>query len=382
MIGNLIEIPFVDLSWQHQPLQEDIEMAILRVTKRGDFILGKEVSEFEDNFAHACGVEHGIGVACGTDAITLGLKACGIKAGAEVLVPANTFIATIIGIIGAGAKPVLVDCEADTALIDLEKAAEAITPKTQAILPVHLYGQMVSPPKLLDFASTYNLIIFEDAAQAHLASRDNQIAGSIGKAAAFSFYPSKNLGAFGNAGMLITNDEKVAQTMRSSRNYGAPRKYYHTELGTNSRLDTVQAAVLNIKLPHLSEWNNWRNRAAQKYDQLLSPLADLGIKPINNKSAQGHIYHLYVIEVERFGELNRDILQTELSQRDIQTGIHYPIPCHLQPAYSYLGYQAGDFPLAEKLCHNIISLPMYPGISESQIEQVCDQLGTIVKLIR
>lgn len=378
MTREIEVIPFVDLSWQHKPLQEEIELAMLKVTQRGDFILGKEVGEFEAEFANASGVKYGIGVASGTDAIALGLKACGINAGDEVIVPANTFIATVIGVLQSGAKPVLVDCCEDTALIDLEKSEKAITPKTKAILPVHLYGQMVSPRELEDFASQHNIIIFEDAAQAHLATRENRMAGSIGKASAFSFYPSKNLGAFGNGGMVITDDENIAQNMRSLRNYGAPKKYYHTELGTNSRLDTLQAAVLKIKLPYLQNWNNWRNQAAKQYDELLQPLADNGIQPIKNISQQGHIYHLYVIKIEPYDNYNRNSLQDRLREVGIQTGIHYPIPCHLQPAYHYLGYQEGDFPIAEKLCRNILSLPMYPGISSRQIEQVCEQLTNIV----
>jgi dTDP-4-amino-4,6-dideoxygalactose transaminase len=378
MASNLELIPFVDLSWQHQPLQEEIELAMLKVAQRGDFILGKEVKELETNFAHASGVKYGIGVASGTDAIALGLKACGIQPEDEVIVPANTFIATVIGVIQAGAKPILVDCQPNTALIDLSEAQKVVTPKTKAILPVHLYGQMVSPQALQDFASAHNLIIFEDAAQAHLAYREEQTAGSIGKAAAFSFYPSKNLGAFGNGGMLITDDENVAESMRSLRNYGAPKKYYHSELGTNSRLDTLQAAVLQIKLPYLRDWNNWRNQAAKQYDQLLAPLAEQGLKPIKNLSAQGHIYHLYVIQVEPRSTISRDSLQTKLAEINIQTGIHYPIPCHLQPAYRYLGYQEGDFPQAERLCRNILSLPIYPGISAAQIERVCEQITNIV----
>ncbi len=374
MNSNTDSIPFVDLSWQHKPLQEEIELAMLRVSQRGDFILGKEVREFEHNFAQASQVKYGIGVASGTDAITLGLKACGIKSGDEVLVPANTFIATVIGVLQADAKPILVDCESDTALIDLDKAQEAITSKTKAVLPVHLYGQMVSPQKLTDFAHSNNLIIFEDAAQAHLAQRENKMAGSIGKASAFSFYPSKNLGAFGNGGIVLTDDEEVYVKMQSLRNYGAPKKYYHSDLGTNSRLDTLQAAVLQIKLPFLSEWNNCRNQTAKQYDKLLQPLANEGIKPLKNYSKEGHIYQLYVIEIQPTEKINRDIIQTQLKERNIETGIHYPIPCHLQPAYDFLGYQKGDFPNAEKLSTNILSLPMYPGITQAQINRVIEEL--------
>lgn len=365
-----VKVPFVDLSLQHQPIQQSIEQAIQSVVDRGDFVLGKALAEFEASFAHACGVKYGVGVASGTDAIALGLQACNIGVGDEVILPANTFVATLIGVLNAGALPILVDCDPQTALIDLVAAAKAVTSKTKAILPVHLYGQMVSPPQLLDFADTHNLVIFEDAAQAHLALREGYRAGSIGKAAAFSFYPSKNLGAFGDGGMVITSDESVAQKMRSLRNYGAPRKYYHTELGTNSRLDTIQAAILNVKLPHLDSWNKSRNSAAQLYDTLLEPLRSRGIFPIQNHSANGHIYHLYVIRVTENCPINREKIQEKLAAQGIQTGIHYPIPCHLQPAFNNLGYQEGDLPHSEALCREILSLPMYPGLSDTEVKMV------------
>ncbi|MBD1833555.1 DegT/DnrJ/EryC1/StrS family aminotransferase [Cyanobacteria bacterium FACHB-472] len=370
-------IPFVDLQLQHQPIQTQMEEAVRGVIQRGDFILGKAVAEFEAAFASHSGVSYGIGVASGTDAIALGLEACGIGTGDEVILPTNTFIATLIGVIRAGAKPILVDCDPQTALIDLKAAEKAITPQTKAIIPVHLYGQMVSPRQLLDFADTHNLIVFEDAAQAHLAEREGYRGGSVGKAAAFSFYPSKNLGALGDGGMVITNDEAVAQKMRSLRNYGSPRKYYHTEPGTNSRLDTLQAAVLNIKLPHLADWNSSRNQAAAKYDTLLEPLHNMGIFPMQNQSGKGHIYHLYVIRITEPCPIDRQTIQDKLAAIGIQTGIHYPIPCHLQPAFENLGYRAGDFPQAETLAQEILSLPMYPGISDTQIHQVVDALHSL-----
>ncbi|RMF20876.1 MAG: DegT/DnrJ/EryC1/StrS family aminotransferase [Cyanobacteria bacterium J083] len=380
MKSAAVKVPFVNLAIQHQPISQEIEQAVTRGIRRGDFVLGKALKEFESEFAQACGVKYGVGVASGTDAITLGLKACGINPGDEILVPANTFIATVIGVSSAGATPVMVDCVAETALIDLEKAAAAITSKTKGIIPVHLYGQMVSPQQLLDFAKTYNLIIFEDAAQAHLASKEGYTAGSVGTAAGFSFYPSKNLGAFGNGGMLVTQNEAIAKRMQALRNYGAPKKYYHTELGINSRLDTLQAAILQVKLPSLAHWNKMRNQAANYYDKLLAPLALQGIKPIKNLSGQGHVYHLYVIRVDRQSGLNRDIIAEKLGERGIQTGIHYPIPCHLQPAYSYLGYQRGDFPQAETLCEEILSLPMYPGLTQAEIELVVQELCSVLNL--
>jgi dTDP-4-amino-4,6-dideoxygalactose transaminase len=351
----------------------EIESATQAVVEGGDFVLGQALTEFERDFAHLCGRAWGIGVASGTDAIALGLRACGIGSGDEVLVPANTFIATVIGVLQAGARPAFVDCDPDTALIDLEMAVKAITPKTKAVLPVHLYGQMVSPRQLLDFAATYNLTIFEDAAQSHLAQREGYRAGSVGRAAAFSFYPSKNLGAFGNGGMVVTEDEEIARSVRSLRNYGAPRKYYHVELGTNSRLDTLQAAILKIKLPHLPQWNQWRNQAAQQYDARFKPLADREIAPIANQSGAGHAYHLYVLRLGESRGSRREEIQELLAARGIQTGIHYPIPCHLQPGYKFLGYEWGDFPQAERLCQQILSLPMYPGLSSPQISWVAEQ---------
>ncbi|MEG4166809.1 MULTISPECIES: DegT/DnrJ/EryC1/StrS family aminotransferase [unclassified Microcoleus] len=370
------KVPFVNLSLQHQPIQSQIAEAMGKIIQQGDFILGQAVAEFETAFAAASGVKYGVGVACGTDAIALGLQACGINPGDEIIIPANTFIATAIAVLQAKAIPILVDCDPETALIDLTAAERAVTSKTKAIIPVHLYGQMVSPRQLLDFANRHDLIIFEDAAQAHLASREGYRAGSIGKAAAFSFYPSKNLGAFGDGGMLITNDAELAEKMRTLRNYGAPSKYLHTEIGTNSRLDNLQAAVLNVKLPYLEKWNRDRAAAAQHYNTLLEPLKHKGIVPIANHSSSGHIYHLYVIQITEESSLakpskriDRNTLQERLAQHGIETGIHYPVPCHLQPAYQNLGNR-GDFPHAETLCQQILSLPMYPGLSNTQIEQV------------
>lgn len=365
-----IRVPFVDLKLQHQPIQTQLKEAIQAVIERGDFVLGQAVKDFEVAFAAASGTKYGIGVASGTDAIALGLQACHIGCGDEVILPANTFVATLIGVLRAGAKPIFVDCDPQTALIDLEAAARAVTPQTKAILPVHLYGQMVSPRQLLDFADTYKVLIFEDAAQAHLAEREGYRAGSVGIAAAFSFYPSKNLGAFGDGGMLLTRDPDVAQKMSRLRNYGAAQKYIHVEEGTNSRLDTMQAAVLQEKLPYLPQWNGDRLNAAAYYDIELAPLASSGITPIQNHSGDGHIYHLYVIKVDDSCAVQRQQLQEKLTAAGIQTGIHYPIPCHLQPAFTHLGYQVGDFPNAEMLAQQILSLPMYPGLSHSQVKEV------------
>lgn len=359
-------VPFVDLSFQHEPLQAQIEQRWRDCIAQGLFILGPDVAAFEQAFAEASGVAHGIGVASGTDALTLGMRACGIQAGDEVLVPANTFIATLIGVLRTGATPVLVDCDPDTALIDLEAAVKKITPRTKAIAPVHLYGQLVAPQPLKDFAQSHNLLIIEDAAQAHLAHRDGITAGSIGTVAAYSFYPSKNLGAMGDGGMVLTHDPEIASKIRAYRNYGAREKYIHQEWGTNSRLDNLQAAVLGLKLPHLRDWNAARNQRAEQYTAALSPLP--GICPLVNHSGPGHSYHLYIIRVQP--PLQREQLQAALTEAGIQTGIHYPIPCHLQPAYRFLGHQPGDFPVAEQLAAEILSLPMFPGLTTAQVETV------------
>lgn len=378
MTSTLAPVPFVDLSLIHEPLKPEIQAAIQSVMDRGDFVLGQAVTEFEIAFAQACGVPYGVGVACGTDAIALGLQACGIQPGDEVLLPANTFVATLIGVLHAGATPILVDCDPHTALIDLNHADRVVTKKTKAIIPVHLYGQMVSPHQLFAFAASHNLIIFEDAAQAHLAERESYVAGSIGLAAAFSFYPSKNLGAFGDGGMVVTQNEIVAQNLRSLRNYGAPQKYLHTEKGTNSRLDTLQAAILKTKLPHLNQWNHDRNFAAEKYDASILLLRERGIIPIENQSADGHVYHLYVIRVTAESSVNRDTLRDKLTEQGIQVGIHYPIPCHLQPAYQDLGYKPGDFPHAEMLSQQILSLPLYPGLTTHQINRVLTSIQSVL----
>lgn len=372
------QIPFVDLTLQHQPIQAELEQAIATVMKRGDYVLGQSLTEFESAFASACDTNYGIGVASGTDAIMLGLQACGIGQGDEVLLPANTFVATLIGVLRTGATPVFVDCDPKTALIDLRAAERAITPKTRAIVPVHLYGQMVSPHQLLNLSSTYDLIIFEDAAQAHLAEREEYRAGSVGTAAAFSFYPSKNLGGMGDGGMLVTREWIVAQTMRSLRNYGAPRKYYHADYGTNSRLDTIQAAILHAKLPYLMRWNRDRYTLAQHYDALLAPLKSYGVVPLDNQAGTGHVYHLYVIRLTENCLLDRNTLQFKLAEQGIQTGIHYPIPCHLQPAFQHLNYQPGDFPHSEALCREILSLPIYPGLTTAQVQRVVEAIATAI----
>lgn len=379
-MANSHSVPFVDLSQQHAPLRPQLLAALAAVAERGDYILGDAVVQFEQAFATLCGAQFGVGVGSGTDALTLGLRACGIGPGDQVILPVNTFVATLIGVLQAGATPVFVDCELETGLMDLAAAERAITRRTRAVIPVHLYGQMVSPAGLRSLAETHGVAIFEDAAQAHGAEREGVKAGSIGLAAAFSFYPSKNLGAMGDGGMVVTQQDLVAQTVRSLRNYGSTRKYYHTDPGgTNSRLDTLQADILNIKLAHLATWNCDRNRLAQRYDAAFKPLARQGLVPMANHSGSGHVYHLYVIRLTRKCPIDRTRLQQELAAADIQSGIHYPVPCHLQPAFHHLGYQPGDFPIAEQLSQEILSLPMYPGMTDDQLAYVAK---TIVGLVQ
>lgn len=379
MMQSTPGVPFVDLSWQHHQLQDEIHAALAAVLDQGNFVLGQAVADLEGAFAKASGAAYGVGVGCGTDAIALGLTACGIGEGDEVILPANTFVATLIGVLRCGATPIFVDCDPETALMDLAAAEAAITPRTRVLLPVHLYGQLVSPTALKALAQKHDLLIFEDAAQAHLAERDGYRAGSIGTAAAFSFYPSKNLGGIGDGGMLLTQAELVAQTVRSLRNYGAVRKYFHTEAaGTNSRLDTLQASVLGLKLPHLPAWNQARNEIAHHYDQRLASLREFGIVPMANHSGPGHVYHLYVIRINQGCPIDRTTLQSVLREHQIQTGIHYPVPCHLQPAFRELGYQAGAFPQAEALSQEILSLPIYPGMTTAQADLVVAAIAQTV----
>jgi len=393
-------IPFVDLSHQHQPLEMALRQVFQQVAHQGDFILGAAVQRFEAAFAQFCGAAHGVGVACGTDALALGLRACGIGPGDEVLVPTHTFVATVLGVQATGATPVLVDCDPATGLMDLEAAAATVGDRTRAIVPVHLYGQMVSPQGVLALAQRHGLLIFEDAAQAHGAEREGYRAGSLGKAAAFSFYPSKNLGAMGDGGMVVTSDPAIAEKVRILRNYGAPRKYFHTEPGQNSRLDTLQAGILEVKLPHLPDWNRQRWEAAQAYDRGFATLGEgFWVQPLANPSGEGHVYHLYVVAlhpeaqsqswggaagVEMAGGRStgsntaghlRDRLLAFLEQHHIQAGIHYPICCHLQPIFESLGYRCGDFPQAESLGDRILSLPLYPGITPAQVQRVLDTLA-------
>jgi dTDP-4-amino-4,6-dideoxygalactose transaminase len=364
MIATM-HVPFVDLQVHHAAIRGEVERAVRALLDRGDFILGGEVQRFEAEYAAFIGTRHAIGVGTGLSAIELALRAFDIAAGDEVITPANTFIATVLAIMGVGATPVFVDMDPATYAIDARAIGAAVTSRTRAIVPVHLYGQPVDLDAVMAVATRHNLLVIEDAAQAHGARYTGRRAGSVGHAAAFSFYPSKNLGAIGDGGMITTNDDAAAEKIRLLHNYGQRVKYHHSIAGTNSRLDTLQAAVLRIKLPHLDGWNAARRRHAAAYTARLGGLVQTPIEAANVE----HIYHLYVIETDR-----RDAVQTALTSRQIDTGIHYPVPAHLQEACAPLGYKAGQFPATEAAAARVLSLPMYPELTEQQIEYVADAL--------
>jgi len=359
-------VPFVDLGAQYEALRAQIDAAIAQVLQNTNFILGEEVALLEQDFANYCEADAAVGVDSGTSALELALRAFDIGEGDQVITVANTFIATALAISNTGARPVLVDCDRNTYNIDVSRIEEAITPRTRAILPVHLYGQPVDMDALLDIAQRHNLVVIEDACQAHGARHKGRRVGSIGDAAAFSFYPAKNLGAYGDGGMVVSNRPEVIHAVRMLRNYGQQEKYHHTRRGFNRRLDTIQAAVLRVKLGYLDAWNDARRQHAALYDSLL---ADLPLKrPIEADYARG-VYHLYVIRVPE-----RDRVQEHLRERGIHTGIHYPISIHLQPAYRELGHAPGSFPVSEAYAKQILSLPMYAELSDLSIERVADAL--------
>jgi dTDP-4-amino-4,6-dideoxygalactose transaminase len=362
-----MNIPFVDLRAQYRSIQEEADAAVLGVMGRGDFVLGQAVSEFEKEFAAYCDAKYAVGVDSGYAALELLLMANGIGPGDEVITAANTFIATTLAISNCGAKPVLVDIDAETYNIDPAKIEAAITPATKAIMPVHLYGQPADMDPINEIARRHGLLVFEDAAQGHGGRYKGRRVGSLGDGAGFSFYPGKNLGAYGDAGAVVTNDAEVAEKVRMLRNIGMKVKYHHEIKGFNHRLDTMQAAVLRVKLPHLDEWNASRRRAAATYDRVLAgfPLVTPAVP-----STLEPVFHLYVIRTE-----NRDALMDHLQEAGIASGLHYPVPIHLQEAYSELGYQEGDFPITEAYAKTIVSLPMYPELTDEMIAAVGESMA-------
>lgn len=361
-------IPLADLKRNYLEINEEIDLSIKEVLEKGWFILGGQGELFEKEFAEYCGKQFGVGVNSGTDALELALKSLNIKQGDEVLTAVNTAIPTAMAIIGAGATPVFVDIKEDY-LIDVTKIEEKITEKTKAIIPVHLYGQSCDMDKIFEISGKNNIPVIEDCCQAHGAEYKGKKV-PIGNVGCFSFYPSKNLGAFGEAGMIVTNNKEVSDKLKLLRNYGQSTKYHADIIGKNSRLDEIQASILRTKLKHLDKGNEKRKELAELYN---SKLKEITITPKENENNK-HIYHLYVIRVK-----DRDLFAEELKKRDIGIGIHYPIPLHLQKAFQYLNYKQGDFPIAEKLSKEILSLPMFPELKQEEVEKVCDEINNVLK---
>lgn len=361
-----MKINFVDLKKQYLSIKPEIDQAIQGVVGQTAFILGEEVEKFEQEFARFCQVKYAVGVNSGLSALELGMRALGIEPGDEVITPVNSFIASSSAISFCGAEPVLVDCLPDTYNINPEKVEKIITKKTKAIMPVHLYGQPANMDAIMRIARKYRLLVVEDACQAHGARYKKKKVGSIGDMAAFSFYPGKNLGAYGDGGMLVTNKKRIAEKVKMMRNYGQKKKYHHVFLAWNRRLDNLQAAILRVKLRRLNRWNRLRRKHAYLYNRLLS--STNVVRPVEMPEVES-VYHLYVIRIK-----NRDELQEFLASKGISTGIHYPIPIHLQPAYKDLGYRKGDFPVTESYSREILSLPMFPELKESEIKYIVDSI--------
>jgi dTDP-4-amino-4,6-dideoxygalactose transaminase len=365
-------IPLVDLQAQYRALQPEIDAAMSGVVQRCQFILGPEVARFEEAFAEFVGTRHCVGVASGTDALFLSLRALGIGPGDKVLLPANTFIATALAVNYAGATPVLADVDPVSYTLDVDRARRTLPAGLKAIIPVHLYGQPADMDAVLDLAGAKGLVVIEDAAQAHGAAHRRGRCGTFGRATAFSFYPGKNLGAYGDGGAVCTNDDALAERLRLLRNWGSTVKYVHPVQGFNSRLDTLQAAVLSVKLRHLAGWNRQRQRVADLYREALEPLADEVELPRQAPWTAEHVYHLFVVRLWRG---DRDAVVRHLQAAGVGAGIHYPVPIHLQEAYAGLGLGPGSFPVTEGAARQILSLPLYPELSREQVETAAGALA-------
>ncbi len=370
-----MKVPFVDLPLQYSRLRSEIDPAVLGVMAKCNFVLGQEVFDFEREFADFIGTKHCVSVGSGTDALQLILRALGIGPGDEVITVTNTFIATVEAITYVGATPVLVDCRPGDYLIDSDAVAAKVTSRTKAVIPVHLYGQAADIDPLLELGKKHGFAVVEDAAQAHGTTwKDGRRCGTVGVAAGFSFYPGKNLGAYGDGGAVTTNDTALAEKLQLLRNWGSVVKYHHDIKGYNSRLDTMQAAVLRVKLKYLAEWNESRAAVARRYRERLAGVKGV-ILPEEAPWAGRHIYHLFVV---RTPGKNRDDVTKALGEKGIQSGIHYPKPVHLQKAYSDLGHGLGAFPNAEAVMGEIFSLPMFPEMTMEQADHVADTLASIV----
>lgn len=366
-----MKIPFLDIRLQNEALKNEIDTAIHDVIASGAFAGGPFVAQFERDFAAYCGSEHAVGVGSGTDALWLALLGLGVGPGDEVITVPSTFMATAEAITYCGARPVFVDIDPKTYTMDPAKLEGAITSRTKAIIPVHLFGQPADMDPIMDVARIHRLFVIEDACQAHGAEYGGRKVGTIGDAGCFSFYPGKNLGAFGEAGAVVTTNGQLRDSMRILRDHGQIRKYHHTMVGWNCRMDGIQAAVLRVKLRHLDQINRLRCNRALEYDEALADVEPV-IAPFK-APAVTHVYHLYAIRVQ-----NRDAVIHDLAEKGIGTGIHYPIPIHLQEAYRSLGYGTGDFPVAEQCASEFISLPMYPELPANQIPIVVEALRLAV----
>ena len=359
-------IPFLNLKAQHASIEQDLLAAIKDTLASTQFALGKEVAAFEEEFAAYSGGRFGIGVNSGTSALHLALLAAGVGPGDEVITVSCTFVATVAAIDYTGARPVFVDVDADTLNMDVTQIEAAITDRTKAILPVHLHGQPADLDPILAIARRHRLVVIEDAAQAHGAEYKGRRVGSIGDMGCFSFYPGKNLGACGEGGMVVTNNEDFAQRIRMLRDWGQERKYHHALKGYNYRLEGIQGAILRVKLRHLDAWTEGRRQSASYYNELL---AGSGITLPLEASYARHVYHVYGVRIP-----NRDAVQEAIQAREIQTGIHYPIPVHMQKAYREFGFGEDDLPVTERAATELLSLPMFPELERSQVEEVCDAL--------
>jgi dTDP-4-amino-4,6-dideoxygalactose transaminase len=366
-----MKIPFVDLKTLHEPIRADLSAAIDRVMRNCSFIQGAEVKAFEDAFAKYVGARYCVAVNSGTAALHLALLALGIGPGDEVITVPHTFIATSEAISAVGARPVFVDVDPASYNMDPKKVEAAITSRTKALLPVHLYGNPADMDALLAIAKRHNLLLVEDACQAHGARYKDRMAGSMGAAGCFSFYPGKNLGACGEGGAMVTDDEALAHKVRMLREHGSIKKYEHSFPGYNFRMEGIQGAILAVKLPHLDNWNDRRRAIAKRYNERL---AKQGVVLPAEEGYARHVYHLYVIQSD-----DREALRDYLAQRGIETGLHYPIPLHESEAYASLGYRTGDFPVTEKLTQRIVSLPMYPDMSLEAADYVSDAIIAWVK---
>jgi dTDP-4-amino-4,6-dideoxygalactose transaminase len=366
-----LQIPLIDLRAQHRSLSPHVDAAVARVLESGQFVLGPEVRAFEAEFAAYCGTRHCAGVSSGTSALHLALLACGVGPGDEVVTVPFTFVASVAAIVQAGATPILVDVEPETLTMDPVRLEAAITPRTRAILPVHLHGQTADMDAVQRIADAHRLPVVEDAAQAHGAEHRGRRAGAMGRIGCFSFYPGKNLGAAGEAGAVTTDDDDLAARVRLLRDWGADRKYHHVVEGFNERLDELQAAILRVKLRELERWTEARRRHADRYRELLA-----GIPVATPVEAPGrrHVYHVFAIR-----HPERDAIAAHLAAGGIATGIHYPTPVHLQPAYARLGHRPGDFPVAERAAREVLSLPMYPELEDEQLSAVAAAVTTALR---